>query len=48
MAGPGRGFVAAVGLFEDVPWWLEWFARGDGTVQQLLVETEPNGGGFYD
>jgi hypothetical protein len=44
----GAGFVAAVGLFEDVPWWLEWFARDDGKVQQLLVETDPNGGGFYD
>ncbi len=44
----GAGFVAAVGLFEDVPWWLEWFARADGAVQPLLVETDPNGGGFYD
>ena len=44
----GAGFVAAVGLFEDVPWWLEWFARDDGKVQRLLVETDPNGGGFYD
>lgn len=44
----GAGFVAAVGLFDDVPWWLEWFARDDGKVQQLLVETDPHGGGFYD
>ena len=44
----GAGFVAAVGLFADVPWWLEWFARAEGKVQQLLVETDPKGGGFYD
>ncbi len=44
----GAGFVAAVGLFEDAPWWLEWFARDDGKVQRLLVQTDPNGGGFYD
>ncbi len=40
--------MAAVGLFEDAPWWLEWFARDDGKVQRLLVQTDPQGGGFYD
>lgn len=44
----GAGFVAAVGLFEDARWWLEWFARDDGRVQRLLVQTDPHGGGFYD
>jgi hypothetical protein len=44
----GAGFVAAVGLFEDAPWWLEWFARDDGKVQRLVVQTDPHGGGFYD
>jgi len=44
----GAGFVAAVGLLEDARWWLEWFARDDGKVQRLLVQTDPHGGGFYD
>ena len=44
----GAGFVSAVGLFEDAPWWLEWFARDDDKVQRLLVQTDPQGGGFYD
>ena len=44
----GAGFVAAVGLFEDAQWWLEWFARDDDKVQRLLVQTDPQGGGFYD
>jgi hypothetical protein len=44
----GAGFVAAVGLLEDARWWLEWFARDEGKVQRLLVQTDPHGGGFYD
>jgi hypothetical protein len=44
----GAGFVAAVGLFDDAQWWLEWFARDDGKVQRLLVQTDPQGPGFYD
>ncbi len=44
----GAGFVAAVGLFEDAHWWLEWFARDDARVQRLLVQTDPHGPGFYD
>ncbi|MEV7431403.1 cache domain-containing protein [Nocardioides sp. NPDC092400] len=45
----GAGFVAAVGLLEDAPWWLEWFARDpDGRVQRLVTHSDPDGIGFYD
>ncbi len=45
----GAGFVAAVGVLEDAEWWLEWFARdADNKVQQLIVQSDPNGMGFYD
>ncbi|WGL53743.1 hypothetical protein P5P86_07905 [Nocardioides sp. BP30] len=44
----GAGFVAAVGLFEDHAWWLEWFVREGAAVQRLQVPMEPTQLGFYD
>jgi len=45
----GAGFVAAVGLLADTPWWLEWFALGDdGRAHRLICQTDPKGVGFYD
>lgn len=45
----GAGFVAAVDLLSDAPWWLEWFARDpDGRMQRLVTHSEPQGIGFYD
>lgn len=45
----GAGFVAAIGLLHDAPWWLEWFARDpDGRPQRLITHSEPHGIGFYD
>ena len=45
----GAGFVAAVGYLDDTRWWLEWFARGDGTrADRLASETNPQAPGFYD
>jgi hypothetical protein len=44
----GAGFVAAVGLFEDRPWWLEWFVREAGAVERLRVPLGPEQPGFYD
>lgn len=44
----GGGFVAAPGLLEDAPWWLEWFAWDAGAVQRLVSETDPSGATFFD
>ena len=44
----GAGFVATIGLFEDRPWWLEWFVREDATVERLRVPLGPDEPGFYD
>ena len=44
----GGGFVAAPGLLDDAPWWLEWFAWDAGAVQRLVSETDPSGAYFFD
>lgn len=45
----GAGFVAATGLLEDRPWWLEWYVRGDaGLPERLQVPLDPGQLGFYD
>lgn len=44
----GAGFVAAVGLFADRPWWLEWLVREGSTLQRLQVPLGPEQPGFYD
>ncbi|MFE7353304.1 cache domain-containing protein [Streptomyces sp. NPDC057543] len=38
----GLGFVAAPGLLDDVPAWLEWWqTTADGTVHPLLLDLDP-------
>jgi len=44
----GGGFVAAPGLLDDAPWWLEWFAWDAGAVQRLVSQTDPSGPHFFD
>jgi hypothetical protein len=44
----GAGFVAAPGLLEDAPWWLEWFAWDAGTRQRLVTDNDPRGAHFFD
>ena len=45
----GAGFVAAVGLLADAPWWLEWFLLGDDQrARRLVSQSDPEGVGFYD
>ena len=44
----GGGFVAAPGLLDDAPWWLEWFAWDAGSVQRLVSQTDPSGAHFFD
>lgn len=44
----GGGFVAAPGLLDDAPWWLEWFGWDAGAVQRLVSETDPSGAHFFD
>lgn len=45
----GAGFVAATGVLEDSPWWLEWYVRGDDdAVERLQVPLDPSQHGFYD
>jgi hypothetical protein len=44
----GAGFVAAVDALADSRWWLEWFMLSNGSVERLLVDTDPRGENFYD
>ncbi|MEU8764107.1 cache domain-containing protein [Streptomyces sp. NPDC048659] len=45
----GAGFVAAPGLLDDVPAWLEWWQRGpEGTVRPLLLDLDPAHSAFAD
>ncbi|MGZ6678568.1 MAG: cache domain-containing protein [Nocardioides sp.] len=44
----GAGFVAAIGVFADRPWWLEWLVREGALVQRLQVPLGPEQPGFYD
>lgn len=44
----GGGYVAAPGQLFDARWWLEWFAWDHGTVQRLLIDTDPDGAHFFD
>ncbi|HYG94433.1 MAG TPA: cache domain-containing protein [Nocardioides sp.] len=45
----GAGFVTAVGLLADAPWWLEWFTTGeDRTAHRLVCQSDPEGVGFFD
>ncbi|MFI2205361.1 cache domain-containing protein [Streptomyces sp. NPDC020192] len=38
----GAGFVAAPGLLDDVPAWLEWWQSGaDGAIRPLLLDLDP-------
>ncbi|MGP2440323.1 PDC sensor domain-containing protein [Streptomyces sp. JW3] len=45
----GAGFVAAPGLLDDVPAWLEWWQTGpDGTVRPLLPDLAPEHSAYAD
>ncbi|MFF1686527.1 MULTISPECIES: cache domain-containing protein [unclassified Streptomyces] len=45
----GIGFVAAPGLLDDVPAWLEWWQRtADGSVQPLLLDLDPQRSAYSD
>lgn len=45
----GSGFVAAPGLLEDAPLWLEWFhVVGDRPPEPLVLDLDPSSTGFYD
>ncbi|MER8234278.1 cache domain-containing protein [Streptomyces sp. NPDC094049] len=45
----GVGFVAAPGLLDDVPGWLEWWQRGpDGTTRPLLLDLDPGHTAYSD
>ncbi|MFH8735520.1 MULTISPECIES: cache domain-containing protein [unclassified Streptomyces] len=45
----GIGFVAAPGLLDDVPAWLEWWQRtADGSVQRLLLDLDPQRSAYSD
>ena len=45
----GVGFVAAPGLFGDVPAWLEWWQSGsDGDVRPLLLDLDPEQSAYAD
>jgi Methyl-accepting chemotaxis protein-like, first PDC sensor domain len=45
----GVGFVAAPGLLDDVPAWLEWSQRAaDGSVHPLLLDLDPERSAYSD
>ncbi|MEU6660052.1 cache domain-containing protein [Streptomyces sp. NPDC046821] len=45
----GIGFVAAPGLLDDVPAWLEWWQKAaDGSVQPLLLDLDPERSAYSD
>lgn len=45
----GLGFVAAPGLLDDVPAWLEWSQRAvDGSVHPLLLDLDPERSAYSD
>ncbi|MFE5091835.1 cache domain-containing protein [Streptomyces sp. NPDC056638] len=45
----GLGFVAAPGLLDDVPAWLEWWQTTmDGSVHPLLLDLDPEHSAYSD
>ncbi|MET7856789.1 cache domain-containing protein [Streptomyces sp. NPDC005318] len=45
----GLGFVAAPGLLDDVPAWLEWWQTAvDGSVHPLLLDLDPERSPYSD
>ncbi|WP_442818038.1 cache domain-containing protein [Streptomyces sp. NBC_01224] len=45
----GIGFVAAPGLLDDVPAWLEWWqTAADGSVHPLLLDLDPERSAYSD
>ncbi|WP_431313329.1 cache domain-containing protein [Streptomyces antnestii] len=45
----GIGFVAAPGLLDDVPAWLEWWQKtADAAVQPLLLDLDPQRSAYSD